>query len=87
MGLRDWGGVMPKVHIGNTKENHLELVWNREAGWFQLGVIGPQKFTITDGEMIREFDSLYADLRTRDDFNNLIKTVRTARNQIFGKDE
>lgn len=55
--------------------------WSRDTGHVQIATVDPQKEARFDGSA-----GYYVDL-DRDGINRLIRTLRRARDQAFGKDE
>lgn len=76
-----------------------EVVWHRESGWMQLGIMLPREMILGAAKMIEDLEkpdaeigddsptfSMFVDLN-RGDANRMIRTLRRARNAAFGADE
>lgn len=67
----------------------VEVLWGRETGHCQIVSKAVDRFTgdrLSDDEGIHYTDGMYVDLDRRG-INNLIRALRRARDQAFGKDE
>lgn len=84
---------MPKEVIYSTVEQYnIEVGWNREASDVQVGIVTADGTPIANhlgpngATEIAAFTSLWGNL-DRAGINRLIKSLRTARDQAFGRDE
>lgn len=88
---------MPREQIQFTDPDNrdwyvgMHVGWNGQGGWAQVG------FEVNKTQLIRMLEDydpdrdgklmLWSDLLTRNEANKTIKTIRTARDRAFGKDE
>lgn len=72
---------MPKEVIVEANNNVVTVGWTKDQE-AQVGVSIGRSFRIDD----IEFDTLYATLTRREDFNHLIRALQRARNAVCGKD-
>lgn len=73
-----------------------EVVWARDSGWAQLGIMIPKANFAALAKMAEETDlsgaegsptlSVFVDMN-RADVNRMIRLLRRARNSAFGEDE
>lgn len=87
---------MPKETIGRemqTSEDYprsrVILKWGRESGDCQIGVEFDEWFSFhkdAGDREVAEYRSLWFSFETREDFNRLIRSLRKARDDVFGRD-
>lgn len=72
----------------------LDVTWNRDGGWVQMALYAPvdwwKRFMVVFGEggdTTAVAQAAYTDVLTRSEINNLIKTLRRARDAAYGADE
>lgn len=75
-----------------TEDISMDVTWNRDAGWVQMSLDIPRKKWEENYQFIAQETSissraLYTDILTRTEINNLIKTLRRARDAAYGADE
>lgn len=77
---------MPKEIIKNVVggDTDVKIGWSREAGYLQIATVAPQGRELNS--TIPEANGWHVDL-DRDTINQLIRVLRKARTQIYGKDE
>ena len=87
--------VRPTPNGGST---HItpgaEVVWHREGGWLQLGLILPKEMILGAAKVIQDAEanddtptfSMFVDLN-RNDANQMVRVLRRARNAAYGADE
>lgn len=90
-------GEMPKQHIGVTPQEHgsINVAWGRSYQHVQISVAGPigwrdqyvgQQFAgRSDVDPDAGLD-WHLQVQTRNEINDLIRTLRKARDQAFGAD-
>lgn len=81
---------MPKETITNhTNDGQVTVGWSREGEYAQLSVSTGQKFVFSDNGDDNSYDRIYftLDASNRKGFNDLIRALRRARDQVCGKDE
>lgn len=74
------------------EEPSLDLVWNREGGWVQIGFSAPRDWwerffeshshTPDVSELVA-----FTNVMPRSEINNMIRTLRRARDAAYGADE
>lgn len=83
---------MPKALIArrisdDSLKNDLNVVWSHENLNVQLAVKIYGSVDFLDGREPAESPELYTPSLSRSEINSLIKTLRRARDQVYGKDE
>lgn len=84
---------MPKEVISSVPGRALIFKWGRETNGGQLGIeFGDDWFSFhSDAVDINgtapEYNSLWVDFETREDYNRAIKILRKMRDAQFGRDE
>lgn len=73
--------IRAPVDFDDEHESIIDLSWSREAQYVQVGVIKREKVT---HNTIHEGQYCQMDRRT---INEVIRKLRRARDQAFGKDE
>ncbi len=65
--------------------------WRRDPGWVQLSIEAPadwwDQFAEGRDNVEQSHYAVFTDILTREELNNLIRTLRRARNAAFGEDE
>lgn len=89
-------GEMPKEYVGETPQTDgsVKVTWGRDCGTLQISVAGPigwrdKLIGCPTNERVdpdNELDWHFL-VRERREINKLIRLLRTARDQAFGKDE
>jgi hypothetical protein len=74
------------------EESSLDLTWNRDGGWVQLGLNAPRDwwerfFASYENSPEQHEFSAWTNVLTRVEINNLIRTLRRARDAAYGADE
>lgn len=82
---------MPKQSIyANDNIGSVEISWGKDAEHVDIGTrLKDKPFTfdrMPQGEVSGPFESIHITLTTRSDVNDLIRTLRKARDQAFGAD-
>ena len=87
---------MPKEVFGKQKlssdardEYRAVLKWGREDHTAQIGIETDNWFSFNSDlsePEIPEYNSLWFQFETRQDFNRMIKTLRRMRDDVFGRD-
>lgn len=85
-------GEMPKNYIGIAPQEHgsVAVSWGRDHGCIALSVAGPvgwrdSQIGRSDVDPDNGLD-WHFQVQTRNEINNLIRTLRKARDQAFGAD-
>lgn len=68
----------------------LHVSWHREGEWVQLFIEGDTsyfRFAANNPTVSDERSSVYTPPLSRDEINKLIRTLRRARDQVYGRDE
>lgn len=83
---------MPKQYIGPADElndNRVKVGWSREAGHVQIATVNPEGETVSDFDGTDEMrvEAGWAVDLDRSGVNDLIRVLRRARDQAFGRDE
>ena len=76
----------------------LDVTWNRDAGWVQIGLMAPPEWfrqalessswVDADGKTQWPVETgVFTEVLTRNEINHMIKTLRRARDAAFGADE
>jgi hypothetical protein len=81
---------MPKETISSSEEQSLELRWGKDQQFGQIGIVFDKWFSFhEDWEMqeIPEYNSLWFDFSTREEYNRAIRALKKMRDKHFGKDE
>lgn len=75
------------------EEPSLEVSWNRDGSWVQVAYVAPtdwwDRFMADDPNGVHgpKYRTAYTDVLTRQEINNLIRTLRRARDAAYGSDE
>lgn len=75
------------------EQQSLDIVWNAQGGWVQLSIEAPTEWfqRALDpkdwGDTPPLSQSIATETLTRQQINQMIKTLRRARNAVFGVDE
>lgn len=74
------------------EEPSLDVSWNRDGGWVQIAIDAPRDWwerfkESLDGSPEQHHMSAYTDVLTRKEINDLIRTLRRARDAAYGADE
>jgi hypothetical protein len=87
-------GEMPKEYMGEKPQTDgsIDVSWGRNCGTVRISVAGPIGWRAPLLEDVEEIDwdnqlDWHFLVRERREINQLIKLLRTARDQAFGKDE
>lgn len=70
----------PVVHVGWQKDGWVQVAIEGDVSYFRFAAEHP------DGET-SDRSTVYVDPMSRDEINKLIRTLRRARDQVFGRDE
>lgn len=72
----------------------LDVMWNRDGGWVQIGFNAPREWWEDLAETYDEEHSpgvqdwsAWTDVLSRQEINHMIRTLRRARDLAYGKDE
>lgn len=71
----------------------LEVTWNRDAGWVQVSYVAPNEFwdqfqkDHIPGPHGDGYQSVATPVLTRKEINDMIRTLRRARDAAYGRDE
>lgn len=84
---------MPKQIMsrkGQNEDASLVLRWGKEDSTALVGVEFTKRFTFnSESDKLKDensFNSLWFELKTREEFNQLIRTLRKMRDSVLGKD-
>lgn len=74
------------------EESSLDVAWNRESGWVQIGIDAPRDWWERFIESYKNSPeqisfSAWIDVLDRSEINHLIRTLRRARDTAYGADE
>lgn len=90
--LRDFipGEILAKDEV-LYEEPSLDVAWNRDAGWVQIGIDAPKDWWDRFFEGYRDHGdtpyAVYTETLTRQQINKMIATLRRARDAAYGRDE
>lgn len=82
-----------ELEVGNkiTEMPSLDITWRGDPGWVQVSIEAPSDWWDRFEESRKESDQshygVFTDVLTRDEINKMIRTLRRARNAVFGSDE
>lgn len=69
----------------------LDVTWRGENGWVQIGIEAPSdwwdRFEESRKSAEQSHFGVYTEVLTRDEINDMIRTLRRARNAVYGSDE
>jgi len=91
-------GEMPREYVGEDPQadGSITVRWGRDDSTVQMSVAGPvgwrEPYVAVDAAHVRTLDvdnglDWHFTVRHRREINRLIRLLRTARDQAFGKDE
>lgn len=71
-----------RIYVGDDGPNprHVDVQWGKDHGSINLG-------TVRDEPDKKDATGQFLDLRERNQVNRLIRVLRKARDQAFGRDE
>lgn len=82
---------MPKERISPVPGRALIFAWGRARPYGQVGIeFGDDWFSFhsdLDEQEVPEYNSLWFDFESRDDYNRAIRMLRKMRDYHFGRDE
>lgn len=91
-------GEMPKEVVATADQHDVEVAWGRDAGYVQVGTVAAEHHSLeefleharapeNDGPGVAaQYRGLFGTL-DRNGVNHLIRVLRRARDQAFGRDE
>lgn len=77
-GIRAWRDA--SLHVSWRPDSHVQIAVEMDVAYAQMAVDAP-----TDGEAART--EVFVPPLTREEINKLIRTLRRARDQAYGRDE